>query len=115
VPGTTITTHEDAEEGRRDIRMSLSQLGRSVLRGQRITAWLHDDGAVTGYLAGMDDDTWFILQPDGERVRQYLVPIGSSLVLEIHTERTYDLEPQKREMEKIIIHLRTWFSKNVFA
>lgn len=113
MPSTPLEPRDAAEE-ERNTSMTLSQLGRTVLRGQRITVWLPEGEDVTGYLAGMDDDCWLILDPEGEQLRQYLVRKPTSPVLEIHAERTYAQEPLHREMEVIIVHFRTWFSKNVF-
>jgi hypothetical protein len=96
--------------------MTMSRIGRTVLHGQRITAWLHceKEWAVCGYLAGMDDDHWFILRPEGDELLQFLVQRRPIPVLEIHTECTYDQEPLRREMDKMIVHFRTWLSRNVF-
>lgn len=115
MPDTPIETREEADETERVFNMTLSQLGRTVLRGQRITVWLPEGEFVSGYLAGMDDEAWFILEPENGKLRQYLIRRPTVPVLEIHAERTYAQEPLHHEMEKIIIHLRTWFSKNVFA
>jgi hypothetical protein len=110
VPSTTIADLDDTD----GVSMTMSQLGRSVIRGQRITAWLPEGGSVSGYLAGMDDDYWFILQPDEGAVRQRLVPRVPRPALEIHIERTFEKESQRRQMERTIVHLRTWFKRNVF-
>jgi hypothetical protein len=99
--------------------MTLSMLGRTVLDGQRITITLTLPHAsqreINGYLAGMDDDAWFVLAPNEEGVCHYVVQRASSPVLEIHPARTYAQEPRHREMDKIIVPFRTWLSRNVFG
>jgi hypothetical protein len=96
--------------------LELAQLARAVKRGQRITAYLPEQAQVTGYLAGIDETTWFILDPDveEERVRYWLIP-RRDRVLEIHPKPTFGDEPERlrREMETIIVHFRTWFKNNV--
>lgn len=100
---------------------ALRQLGRATIKGQKITVHLRDpEASVSGYLAGYDDATWFILQPHAVQdqakpiLRQHLLRRDSTPHLEIHPERTYDQEPLRAEMDVLIIRFRTWLSKNVF-
>lgn len=101
--------------------VTLAQAARSVKLGQKVTAFVRhgDEDRVTGYLAGADTECWFILQPeaDTERFRQFVVNRRDAPVLEIHIERTYDREPLRlrREMEKIVVHFRTWVDQNVLS
>lgn len=97
--------------------MTLAQAFRSVKLGQKVTAFVHhgDEDCVTGYLAGADAECWFILQPDATTYRQKLVSRVRCPVLEIHIERTYDQEPLRREMEKVVVHFRTWVDQNVLS
>lgn len=99
----------------------LKQLGRATIKGQKITVYLREpDKSVSGYLAGIDGTYWFILQPDsdpkqGKQVlRQHLVRQDGGPHLEIHSERTYDEEPLKNEMDVLIVRFRTWVTRNVF-
>lgn len=96
--------------------MALKQAFLSVKQGQRVTAFVkfgEDGHDVTGYLAGLDQECWFILQPGETGFRQMLVNRSFAPVLEIHTERTYDQEALRREMDEVIVHFRTWILKNV--
>lgn len=115
MPSAPTEPQAPASECSRTLSVELQQLARAVRSGQRVTAYLSNQEAVTGYLAGIDDTTWFILDPDpqAERVRRWLIP-RQGRVLEIHGKPTYGAEPERfrREMEKIIVHLRTWFRHN---
>lgn len=115
MPSAPTEPQAPASECSRTLSVELQQLSRAVRRGQRVTAYLPDGEAVTGYLAGIDDTTWFILDPDPQmrEVRHWLIP-RQGRVLEIHSKPTYGAEPERlrKEMEKIIVHLRTWFHHN---
>lgn len=118
MPSTPI----DAEEVQQERHpVTLTQAARSVKLGQKVTAFVRhgDEDRVTGYLAGADEECWFILQPDAhtDRFRQLLVNRRDAPVLEIHIERTYDREPLRlrREMDRIVVHFRTWVSQNVLS
>jgi hypothetical protein len=97
--------------------VTLTQAARSVKLGQKVTAFVShgDQDRVTGYLAGVDAECWFILQPSFETFRQILVSRHKVPVLEIHIERTYDREPLRREMDRIVVHFRTWVDQNVLS
>jgi hypothetical protein len=119
VPSTPIDTPKEGQQER--LPVTLTQAARSVKLGQKVTAFVRhgDEDRVTGYLAGADDECWFILQPEveTERFRQILVSRRDAPVLEIHIERTYDQEPLRlrREMDRIVVHFRTWVSQNVLS
>jgi hypothetical protein len=117
VPSTPTDTYKEGQQER--LPVTLTQAARSVKLGQKVTAFVRhgDEDRVTGYLAGADDECWFILQPDAERFRQILVNRRDAPVLEIHIERTYDQEPLRlrRDMERIVVHFRTWVNQNVLS
>lgn len=124
MPSTPIDpgTDEELTPLRDTATTMLRQLGRATIRGQKITAYIRGSEAasVSGYFAGYDDDCWFILQPEHtpqqekQILRHHLLLRDSVPHLEIHTDRTYDQEPLKGEMDILIIRFRTWITKNVF-
>lgn len=119
MPSTPTDTRREGQQER--LPVTLTQAARSVKLGQKVTAFVRhgDEDRVTGYLAGADDECWFILQPEvnAYRFRQILVNRRDAPVLEIHIERTYDREPLplRREMERIVVHFRTWVNQNVLS
>jgi hypothetical protein len=117
VPSTPTDTRREGQQERPPV--TLAQAARSVKLGQKVTAFVRfgDEDCVTGYLAGADEECWFILRPEMEprRLRQFVVNRRDAPVLEIHTERTYDQEPLRREMERIVVHFRTWVDQNVLS
>lgn len=115
MPSTPTDTQRESPRKRHPL--TLTQVARSVKLGQRVTAFVRygDEDRVTGYLAGVDAECWFILQPDAEALRQILVNRRDAPVLEIHIERTYDQEPLRREMEEIVFPFRTWVARNVLS
>lgn len=95
---------------------TLMQAARSVRLGQKVTITVclgRVTERVTGYLAGADAECWFILQPGEDAVRQLLVNRPETRLLEIHSEPTYDQEPLRKTMDRIVIPFRTWVSRNV--
>jgi hypothetical protein len=115
VSSTTIDARKDEPRKRRP-PLTLKQAALSVKLGQKVTAIVslgHHIERVTGYLAGADAECWFILQPGDAEVRQLLVSRRDTRVLEIHTDRTYDQEPLRSEMDQVVIPFRTWIDWNV--
>ena len=117
MPSTPIDAPRECQQERPPV--TLAQAARSVKLGQKVTAFVRfgDEDRVTGYLAGADDECWFILRPETaeRRLRQFVVSRRDAPVLEIHIERTYDQEPLRREMERIVVHFRTWVAQNVLS
>lgn len=115
MPSTPTETRRESPRKRHPL--TLTQAARSVKLGQKVTAFVRhgDEDRVTGYLAGVDAECWFILQPGSQQLRQFVVNRRDAPVLEIHIERTYDREPLHREMEEIVVHFRTWVNQNVLS
>lgn len=85
--------------------MTRSQLARTVADGKLISFTLLDgEPPVIGYLAGMDDFHWFVLTPE---VEQVFVHKGSASRFSVASESTYDAEPRRDELEKIIASFRS--------
>jgi hypothetical protein len=78
--------------------MSSKQMARTVLDGKKVT---FDFGftSVEGYLCGMDDFHWMVVTPEGQ---QHLIHKGQTPLISFSSQPTYDGEPQRRTLEKII-------------
>lgn len=73
-------------------------MARTVLDGKKIT---FDFGfaSVTGYLCGMDDFHWMVVTSDGQ---QHLIHKGQTPLISLGPDKTYDAEPSKDRLEKVI-------------
>jgi hypothetical protein len=96
------------------------QLYAAVKMGRRITFQVFDGDDISGYLAGMDSERFFVLQPAGDGStfhHQFVSRSGAGTpVLQIHQAveglRLED-EPCREEMEAIITPFRRWIIANV--
>lgn len=105
------------DEAKVSLTMSTKQLYNSVRNGQKITFFPFDVDEVTGYLAGMDDDAYFVLEPDlgNAEFRKKVIRQSCVSVYQIHEPYTYEDEPLREQMDEIIHKFRTWVLKNVFG
>lgn len=89
--------------------MSENQLIQSVRNGRKIECDIFDDKPVEGYLAGMDDEYLFVLVPDAKQsgFSQRLVRRDCNPQMSLSSDSTYDDEPSREAMEKIIGPFRT--------
>ena len=102
----------------RPIPMSLKQLCQTVRSGQLVTFLIFDGDPVTGYLAGIDDAAYFVLEPFGQEREQFnkkVITKSGSPMFQIHPEPTYKEESAHDEMEEIIRPFRSWALSNVFG
>jgi hypothetical protein len=94
------------------------QLYAAVKIGRRITFHVFDGDDISGYLAGIDSERFFVLQPGVSGFRhQFVSRSGAGTpVFEIHEAiqgfRLED-EPCREEMEAIIFPFRKWIVANV--
>lgn len=96
------------------------QLYASVKMGRRITFQVFDGDDISGYLAGIDSERFFVLQPVGDGRtfhHQFVSRSGAGTpVFQIHEAveglRLED-EPCREEMEAIIIPFRKWIIANI--
>lgn len=96
--------------------MSDKQIAASVRFGRKVTFWPLDLDPITGYVAGMDRYTYFVLVPNPDHephsnvqvLRKYLVHKSGTLI-ELHDESSIDLEdePFREELRKIVVPFRT--------
>jgi hypothetical protein len=90
------------------------QLWQALKNGQLITFLIFDGDPVTGYLAGMDDETYFVLQPrESHYFKKIFIQKHGNPMFEIHPENSYTEElPYFDEMERIIAPFRTYVLHN---
>jgi hypothetical protein len=93
------------------------QLYASVKMGRRITFHVFDGDDISGYLAGMDSERFFVLEPyDGSFRHQFISRGAGTPVFQIHEAvaglRLED-ENCREEMETIIIPFRKWIVSNM--
>lgn len=79
--------------------MSSKQLARTVMLGRRIALTLTNGEKIVGYLCGMDDFHWMVVTPDGEKA---LTHKGNVSVVRLGEESTYESEPKREELEKVV-------------
>lgn len=96
--------------------MTEKQLYATVMSGQRITFEVFDSDPVDGYLAGLDSERMFVLQPrlDGG-FRKRLIARSLCPVFEVHSDKAYATEPDRDDMDKIIGPFRQWVGINVMS
>lgn len=96
--------------------MTRRQLFQTVKSGQRITFSVFDADPVTGYLAGIDDDHFFVLEPEhNSGFHKKVIREGCCPVFLIHPEPSFDDEPDKEEMERIISPFRSWVLSQIYG
>jgi hypothetical protein len=116
--GTLITTPQRTKASEQDSqspsRMVDKQLWQTLKNGQLITFLVFDGEPVTGYLAGMDDEAYFVLEPRGDKFfRKIIIKKHGNPQFEIHRESTYSEElPWFEDMERIIAPYRTFILHN---
>lgn len=96
--------------------MSDRQIAATVRFGRKVTLWPVDQDPISGYVAGLDRYTFFVLVPNNAQdpnpeqpvLRKYLVHKSGTLI-ELHDESTLDAEPEaiRDALRKIIMPFRT--------
>lgn len=80
--------------------MSSKQLARTAVDGRMITLiFTGVPQTIDGYLCGMDDFHLFVITPTGKK---YLVHKGSIAVVSFAEQANYRVEPNHRELEKVV-------------
>jgi hypothetical protein len=112
---TDFTVASDKTAVGVDNRMRARQLVATVRQGRRIGFDVLDEGWFFGYLAGWDDETYFLLEPkmlDGSEVyNKLLIPKNHILAIQLVDERTFREEPLFEDMELIVKPFRDLLSK----
>lgn len=106
--GSQTPAHRDNRKSF-DASMRARQLVASVRQGRRIEIDVLDEGPYQGYLAGWDDDTYFLIVPHEatpDDPKNYwnklLIPKTNILWIRLIDESTFREEPLFDEMEKIV-------------
>jgi hypothetical protein len=97
--------------------MTEKQLYASVKLGRRITFHVFDGDDISGYLAGMDSERFFVLEPHDQTFRHQFINRGAGTpVFQIHEAvaglRLED-EVCRDEMKVIIGPFRRWIVSNI--
>lgn len=95
--------------------MRARQLAFVVRDGRKLTFSVFDDESITGYLAGEDDESYFVLQPVDDRFVQNLILKLLNPRIVMHPESTYDEEACREEMDRIIAPFRTRILHDFFG
>jgi hypothetical protein len=97
--------------------MMEKQLYASVKMGRRITFHVFDGDDISGYLAGMDSERFFVLEPHNESFRHQFISRGAGTpVFQIHEAVAgFRLEDEdcREEMDAIITPFRKWIVSNM--
>jgi hypothetical protein len=100
------------------LSMTEKQLFQTVRKGQRITFRILDSEDVTGYLAGLDERMYFVLEPSADpngTFRRQFILRSMAPIFRVHPEPTFREELQHAEMEDVLHGFRKWVLVNVFS
>ena len=116
--GENVQKSEEGPRSRQRPTMTEKQLYTSVRNGQIISFHVFDAEPVQGYLAGMDTERFFVLEPYGpgraDFRKQFVARHGTGTPLfEIHSGSRLLEEPCAEEMDAIIRPFWEWVSINV--
>lgn len=92
--------------------MSSKQLAHTVMDGKQVDFHLTGGMVVSGYLAGMDDYHWMVIDPQG---KVSLVHKGSAILVQPWTRETYSTEVAKTDLEAVIQPFRKWVGRHFFG
>ncbi len=93
--------------------MNQRQLAQTVRYGRKITFLIAGGTEITGYLAGMDPDYFYVLAPEHEAFSRWVVNRSGNPAFRMHERSTYEQEPQHAEMDKIIGPFRSAMTNQV--
>lgn len=98
-------------------RKSVREIAQTVRYGRKVTFLVFDGDPIEGYVAGMDEDYFYVLAPnaDGKGFRRWYINRAGNPAFELHAESTYGNEPQREAMDVIIAPFRGWVSSHVLG
>lgn len=103
---------DPADTRRRSLTMTLRQLYQTVKSGQQVTFSVFDDDPVTGYLAGIDDEHYFVLEPvhGKNEFHKKIIRKACCPVFKLHSGTSYRHEPEELRdiMDPIIVPFKSW-------
>lgn len=103
--------------------MRVKQLVSTVRQGRKITIDILDEGGFSGYLCGMDDETYFLIIP-GEKIVgtedlsdpvKMLVPKNNILFIELHDESSFMEEPDYEKMVSTVQPFKDHVNNQYFS
>jgi hypothetical protein len=98
-----------------DRSMRARQLASTVRQGRKICFFILDEDPIEGYLAGWDDDTYFVVYPyNKNEVCKELLPKSSILKIFLFDTSTFREEALYEEMNKIVRPFRDMINATYF-
>jgi hypothetical protein len=97
----------------RGSEMSSKQLARTVVHGRKVTFRFPTGDPISGYLGGMDDFHWLVVAP--ESGLKHLIHKGSACIITLADTHTYESEPLRDQMEKVIGPFRRYVEEVFFG
>lgn len=97
-----------------DKSMRARQLASTVRQGRKITFIILDEDPIDCYLAGWDEDTYFVVYPYGNDVIKELISKSAVLKVVLSDTGTFREEPFYDEMNKIVRPFRDLINAEYF-
>lgn len=95
--------------------MTEKQLGNSVVHGRKISFTIAGDYVITGYLGGLDDDSFLVLVVRDDRVCPHLVSRRDTLFQQLHSASTLSEEPHMELLEAVLVPFRKWVRETLLG
>jgi hypothetical protein len=95
-------------------RMSTRQLAQTVRYGRLVTFLIFDGDPITGYLGGMDEDSFLVLVPGTKSYEKWVINRSGNPAYKLHDESSYEGEPTRDAMEEIIAPFRGYVVNRIF-
>ena len=96
--------------------MRARQLASSVRNGRKLLFTILDEYPIEGYLAGWDDDTYFVVSEDENgNVNKQLIPKQNILKIGLFSARTFREESLYEEMNQIVGPFRDKINSTYFS
>jgi hypothetical protein len=93
--------------------MTEKQLGNAVLRGRKITFARTGEQPITGYLGGLDSESFLVLVPELDGIRNHLLSRSASSWQELHQAATLVTETYHEQLELILEPFRKWVQEEL--
>lgn len=95
--------------------MTEKQLGNSVVHGRQITFAITGNDSITGYLGGLDNDSFLVLVAEKGGVRPHLICRRSSPFQELHPASTLSEELHLTSLEAVLTPFRKWVRESLLG
>jgi hypothetical protein len=96
-------------------RMSTRQIAQTVRYGRKVTFLVFDGDPITGYLAGMDEDSFLVLAPKNDGYEKWIINRSGNPAYQLHDEPTYEGESARSAMDEIIGPFRGYVMNRIFG